>query len=56
MKFLRPEMNILSNCIANNLFNTWISLGHKKDDELVKLTGFLIHRSASSHINRFFFP
>lgn len=53
MKFLHPEINILSNFIANNLFNTWISLRDKKDYELVKLTGFLIYHSALSHINRF---
>lgn len=53
MKFLRPEINMLSNFIANNLFNTWKSLRYRKDEELIKFTGFLIYLSASSHINRF---
>lgn len=53
MEFLRPEINVLSNFIVNNLFNTWISLRFRKDDELAKSTGFLIYLSVSSHINRF---
>lgn len=53
MKFLRPEISIQSNLIANNLFNTWISLMFRKDDALVRFTGFFIYLSVSSHINRF---